>query len=429
MNRLLKLGTLLAGLVAGGAIAAAQSLSAPKPSSPAAAAAGERRDQDERRRRDQDKQERRRRIIKIAKLFAVFLAVLGFGGLLVATSGIIPIKASSGHWRITAWFLDFAKGRSVSTNTLGLTAPRLDQPWLVLKGAGHFEFGCRPCHGSPDLPQPRIAWRMTPPPPNLAPEVGQWENSELFYIVKHGIKFTGMPAWPSQQRDDEVWAMVAFLRKLPELPADEYRRLVQGEAAPSGEAAPLPDLVGPESVRRALTTSCARCHGLDGRGRGLDAFPQLAGQHPDYLDRSLQAFARGQRHSGIMEPIAAGLSQEEMHELARYYASLPASAPSSQQATPASERGRVIAQQGIPSQRVPACAACHGPAPTPRNPLYPELAGQYADYLALQLEIFKQGKRGGTEYAHIMRQAAAGLTAEQMRDVAHYYAALERARK
>jgi cytochrome c553 len=355
-----------------------------------------------------------------------FLSVLGFGGFLVAVSGIIPIKASSGHWGITRWVLNFSKERSVATHTLGLEVPSLDEPWLVLKGAGHYETGCRPCHGDPALPQPRVAWKMTPSPPYLPPRLVKWEPDELFYIVKHGIKFTGMPAWPALGRDDEVWAMVAFLRRFPELDAEEYRRLAQGEAAPSGEVAPLPDLVGPETVPRAITASCARCHGVDGRGRGVGAFPKLAGQRPTYLFAALQAFARGTRHSGIMQPIAAGLSQEEMRELARYYASRqePFLSPPHQDTTPAIERGKAIASRGIPRQRVPSCADCHGPGVTRRNPVYPELAGQYADYLVLQLEIFKKNVRGGTDYAHIMRQVAAGLTPEQMRDVALYYASL-----
>ena len=74
---------------------------------------------------------------------------------------------------------------------------------------------------------------------------------------------------------------------------------------------------------RAVTANCARCHGVDGRGRGVGAFPKLAGQRSTYLLAALQAFARGARHSGIMEPIAAGLSLEEMRELALYYGTLP----------------------------------------------------------------------------------------------------------
>ena len=130
----------------------------------------------------------------------------------------------------------------------------------------------------------------------------------------------------------------------------------------------------------------------------------------------------------MMAPIAAGLSLDEMRELALYYGGLQepwsAPAPTSQASTLAIERGKAIASRGIPRQRVPACVACHGPGATRRNPIYPELAGQYADYLVLQLELFNKGQRGGSAYAHLMRPVAARLTPEQMRDVALYYAAL-----
>jgi cytochrome c553 len=211
--------------------------------------------------------------------------------------------------------------------------------------------------------------------------------------------------------------MVAFLRRFPDLTPDEYRRLV-GRDAVLREGR-----VGPEAVPRAVTTSCGRCHGGDGRG-GAGAFPRIGGQRPVYLLATLRAYARGARHSGIMEPIAAGLTGEEMRELAVYYAGLvpaPLSGPAAREAI---ERGKAIAERGVPGQRVPSCRDCHGPSPGPRNAIYPDLAGQHADYLVLQLRLFRQQHRGGTDHAHLMRPVAERLTSEQMRDVALYYASL-----
>ena len=85
-------------------------------------------------------------------------------------------------------------------------------------------------------------------------------------------------------------------------------------------------------------------------------------------------------------------------------------------------RGRRIAERGIPEQRVPSCMDCHGPSGTRRRAAYPLLAGQPADYLQLQLELFSAGQRGGSEYAHLMRSVATRLKPDQMRDVAEYYA-------
>ena len=353
----------------------------------------------------------------------LFVVALGVLAALVVVSGIVPIKASSGHWAITRWFLNFSMGRSVSTYSLGVPEPpSLDDPAMVLKGAGHYEIGCRACHGSPAMPRPRIAQQMTPKPPYLPPEIAKWDAKELFYIVKHGVKFTGMPAWPSQQRDDEVWAMVAFLRKLPDLSSEEYGRLVRGETE---TAVPMQKMLASAAIP-AVTRSCMPCHGIDGLGRGTGAFPVLAGQRTEYLQNSLVAYARGERYSGIMEPIAASLAPDEVEQLSRYYSELAAAGRAALgEADAASiERGRLIAERGIPGQRVASCIDCHGPKGSRQKEAYPKLARQYANYLVLQLELFKKRRRGGSPYEHLMHPVADRLKPEQMRDVARYFESL-----
>ena len=352
----------------------------------------------------------------------VLLLVLGAGGFLVAASGILSITASSGHWAITEWFLNFAKERSVATHTIGKKAPKLDAPSLAIKGAAHYETECRSCHGSPDSPRPRVARGMTPPPPALTHVSSKYDPTELFYIVKHGIKLTGMPAWPAQNRDDEVWAVVAFLLLYPGLDAKEYRRLAFGQT----QEVAVRNVPLPRSARETISESCARCHGMDGLGREDGAFPRLAGQKKDYLLASLQAYASGKRSSGMMEPIASEFNSDVIGALAEYYANLPESNRSAQRSdqSNAIERGRTIALNGIPSQRVPACVECHGPRASPRNRFYPLLSGQYPEYLLLQLELFKKKSRGGTPYSHLMHFVASGLTTEQMSDVAEYFGSL-----
>lgn len=363
--------------------------------------------------------------VRAAVLALASAAVIG---LLFPLAGLVPIKASSEHWAVTRWFLEFAMERAVSTQSLGAPKPPpLDDPALVLRGAGHFEFGCKPCHGAPDGGEPVIPRHLTPHPPPLAEEVPHWDDAELFFIVQHGIKFTGMPAWPARHREDEVWAVVAFLRRLPELSAREYRDLALGPAAVEADPG-LADLGGQEPPLSALTT-CRRCHGLDGTGRGHGAFPRLDGQPPEYLAAALDAYAADERASGIMQPLAAGLTPETRRELARWYGSRGPSAGSAP--TPEGEpesiaRGRTIAHHGVPERGIPSCADCHGPGPGPRNPHYPTLAGQPAGYLVLQLELFKKEHRGGSPYARLMRPVVRHMNAGEMRDVAAYYASLER---
>src|SRR5688500_10573200 len=177
---------------------------------------------------------------------------------------------------------------------------------------------------------------MTPAPPKLT-QLTRYTPEQLFTIVKHGIKFTGMPAWPALGRDDEVWAVVAFLRRMPALDAARYRRLAFGEP---------PQIAGaPPAVVRDI---CSRCHGVDGIGRGPGAFPNPAGQRAADLYGSLRAFADRTRFSGIMSGIAANLSDGSMREVASYYERLSTSEVALAGESAASDRGAAIATRGIP---------------------------------------------------------------------------------
>lgn len=340
------------------------------------------------------------------------VVLLVLGG---AATGLVTITASSGHWAITEWFLHFAMRRSVVTHALLIEPPAggLDDPALILQGAGHYERGCRSCHGAPGDRMPPVPAAMTPHPPALTPRVNHWRPRELFYIVRHGVKMTGMPAWPGDGRDDEVWAVVAFLRQLPDMEADRYRELALGVGTPAlDNSASAPEIV---------VHACARCHGVDGLGRGA-VFPPLAGQRLGYLRRALDAYAASQRHSGIMEPIAAHLNADEREQAAQYYAALappPAQPGVDQQAV---ARGRRLAQEGNPRRHVPACAECHLPNGSRINDAYPLLAGQSARYLAQQLRLMQARRRGGSEYLHLMHEFVDDLDEQNITDVAAFFA-------
>ncbi|MEX0819577.1 MAG: c-type cytochrome [Pirellulaceae bacterium] len=355
-----------------------------------------------------------------------FVMLAAVAGVVVMVSGAVPIKASSGHWPITKWVLEFSMSRSVSTHSMGIQAPpNLGDEAMVMKGAGHYESGCAPCHGSPNWTKPRVAQRLTPVPPALPAKITNWKPEELFYIVKHGVLFTGMPAFPSQKRDDEVWGVVAFLLQFPQLDRARYRELVDGT-----EAVPKAD------VPLAVLKSCAGCHGIAGQGRETSAFPRLGGLHVEYFVAAMQAYSTGKRHSGIMEPISGRLSDDEIREIADFYtrrrdaARTPAegddlASAANEDKLAAIRRGETIAQSGLPEQEVGACIACHSAIRDEHNPNYPVLNGQFADYLVLQLSLFKQRHRGGSEYAELMHPIADGLKLEQMQNVAAYYASLE----
>ena len=134
---------------------------------------------------------------------------------------------------------------------------------------------------------------MVPSPPRLEDSVGDWSDEELFWIVKNGFKYTGMPAWPAQGRDDEVWTQVAFLRALPDITAATYADLALGggtvdyDLEAGGQA-----LVALDGIFENALENCARCQGRDGLGQGQGAasgaFPIIAGQPAPYLSATLQ---------------------------------------------------------------------------------------------------------------------------------------------
>jgi cytochrome c553 len=353
---------------------------------------------------------------------AVALSI-GSAATVVVLSGVVSIRASSGHWPVTASLLDFAKVRSVKTYSLGVHVPPLDDEALVVRGAAHYAIACEPCHGSVAARIPPVMGALTPPPPELTnARLARWTPAQLYSIVKHGIKFTGMPAWPAQQRNDEVWSVVSFLTRLPQLGEAEYRRLADRRPTNGAVIDPATSVTGlqPPPVVRTI---CSRCHGLDGTGRD-GAFPSLAGQRAAYLSAALQAFADRSRFSATMSEVAARLSEADMRDIAGYYEQLPGRVTVSSPDPVGLSPGATIAIRGLPARNVPACIECHGPSDAPKNPAYPRLAGQYARYLVQQLDLLKQRRRGGSPRVNLMHEVADHLDPSDMQDVARYYASL-----
>lgn len=340
-------------------------------------------------------------------------AGLGLLGLAVAASGLVSVGASGGHYAPTGWFLHWAMQRSVKFQASGIATPRLDDPALIARGAGHYAGHCAQCHGAPGEPQSPTVRAMLPAPPTLEQKVTEWRDRELFWIVKHGVTMTGMPAWPTQARDDEVWAMVAFLRAYPGMDRERYRRAAAGIHERRNEGASI-DIYG-----------CAACHGRDGLGRDGDAFPIVAGQSERYLLDTLRAYAEGRRQSGFMQAAAGALTEAELEAVAAHFAAQPFR-PAVGAAEPDPDlvaRGRRIAEHGLPSEKVPACDGCHGAGAT--NPAYPRIAGQHASYLKTQLALWAEGKRGGTSYAPLMDTVGHVLDPAAIEAVAAYYASVK----
>lgn len=289
-------------------------------------------------------------------LLAIPLLGLGF-----AWSGLFPIAASSGHWAITDWFLHWTMQNSARTYSSFQTPETVRDDRALISAAGHFDQACKVCHGAPGVPRSPVMQAASPPAPDLAETVGEYSDRELFWIVRHGVKYTGMPAWPTGDRPDEVRRMVGFLRQLPGMSAAQYRALV----------APAPDV--PAGLAR-----CTGCHGADGLGRGQGDIPVLAGQQEGYLLTSLRDFASGKRQGAVMQAAVSDMTEAEMREAARYFARQPGLT-----GRPLPESHPILSR-GLPERQLPACRDCHAPGKSA-----PRLTGQRADYLAARLQAWR----------------------------------------
>lgn len=337
------------------------------------------------------------------------IAAVGVGAL-----GILNVGARGGHWAVTDWFLHFVMRASVESHATTVTPPDV-LPDAVIPAAGHYARGCAPCHGAPDAAPLPAMRAMLPPPPDLVDKVGEWSDAELFQIVKNGVRFTGMPAWPTE-RDDEVWAMVAFLRQIPTLDGPAYRQLAFGAANAATEPRP------------GSPADCQRCHGADGASGGPHV-PILAGQSAAYLTESIRAYASGARASGLMSGPAQAVAPAEIADLAAAFAALPRprgtledpARPRGAQGDPALiDAGRRLAERGRAEDDIPACLGCHRDG---ANPLYPRLDGQNAPVLATQLRLFRAGTRGGGPAAPLMTRAAGNLSDADIAALAAFFAA------
>jgi cytochrome c553 len=228
-----------------------------------------------------------------------------------------------------------------------------------------------------------------------------------------------MPAWIAQQRNDEIWAVVAFLKRLPKLEPHSYRELVLHK---SGS-----ELSGGNEFLTSMTSSdqlerCMRCHGSEGQRPASRRVPLLHGQTVEYLTKQLEAFRGGGRESGIMQPVAAALSAEAVLRLAGFYARLKPPPPSSGDAdADLVHKGAALATQGSADDRIPPCLSCHGPDALA---IYPRLHGQHAAYMAGRLRRWKNGILSGTDTEAIMVPIAKLLNEEQIEQASAYFASL-----
>ncbi|HEX9810515.1 MAG TPA: c-type cytochrome [Burkholderiales bacterium] len=179
--------------------------------------------------------------------------------------------------------------------------------------------------------------------------------------------------------------------------------------------------VGNADAGKAKAGLCAGCHGADGNGGADPTWPKLAGQTPEYLVTQLQRFKSGARDNAIMKGMASTLSDQDMRDIAAFYAAQAMKRGTANDKTLAL-RGQRIYRGGIVDTGVPACMSCHGPAGHGIPPHYPRLDSQSAAYVQKQLSDFRAQRRASIDPA--MPSIASRLTDADIRAISEYLSGL-----
>jgi hypothetical protein len=148
---------------------------------------------------------------------------------LAATLGTYDVAADAPHTALLRNFIGFARDRSIEERARPIVVPQLGDPHMIAEGVEHYDAMCTGCHLAPGMAENEMRPGMNPKPPILA-QAPRRNPAEQFWIIKHGIKMTGMPAWGVTHTDGEIWNMVALLQVLPKLSPAQYKALAAQSA-------------------------------------------------------------------------------------------------------------------------------------------------------------------------------------------------------
>jgi mono/diheme cytochrome c family protein len=168
--------------------------------------------------------------MKMVVWLVAVLVVLGAVALGWAYSGQYNVAADAPHWDVTTQALSTIRERSIAARAADLTVPNLADPALIALGAEHYAGMCTGCHLAPGVGDNEMRQGLYPQPPNLS-QPRDRSPAQSFWIIKHGLKMSGMPAWGVTHDDDSIWGLVAFLQQLPTMDAASYTTLTQGAGA------------------------------------------------------------------------------------------------------------------------------------------------------------------------------------------------------
>jgi mono/diheme cytochrome c family protein len=163
--------------------------------------------------------------------------VLPVVALMVMATGLWNVGAAAGPGALETLLASWTVDRSVSFHAPTSDNPLAGQPQAIDDGLRHYREMCIDCHGAPGIKPDEFALGLNPAAPDLDDEVSDLTDGQLFWIVKHGIRMTGMPAFASTHSDDDIWRIVVAVRSLNHL-SDAQLAILKGSAPAQAQPAP-----------------------------------------------------------------------------------------------------------------------------------------------------------------------------------------------
>ncbi len=182
------------------------------------------------------------------RILVALIVLLAAAAAAVVYSGVYDVSAAAPEEPWVARLLDTAKDRAIEKRVAEMPPPPpLTDPSQVTVGQLDFAEMCVTCHGAPGVPKSEIGMGLNPDAPDLKDEARGASPQHLFWVIKNGIKMTGMPAFGLTHSDAEIWSMVAFLKQLPQMDAAQYAASLKAASPASPPAGPVSPPAGPVS--------------------------------------------------------------------------------------------------------------------------------------------------------------------------------------
>ncbi|HEX6708516.1 MAG TPA: c-type cytochrome [Albitalea sp.] len=255
-------------------------------------------------------------------------------GACIVFGGVYDVSATRQHTQVVYTLLEETMHSSVRERAAGIEPPPLSGDAVLARGLACYREHCLQCHGAPGVPPGPIGKSMQPLPGSLIDAARRWRERELYWITRHGIKMSGMPAWEMRLSDADLWAVVAVLVQLPQWSPAEYatRAAAAGATCSDAPGATPSQRLREQGARALREYACIGCHtipGLTGSDtqvgpplQGLASRSMIAGRLVNNADNLVQWIRAPQAVKPGTAMPDMGVTEAHARQMAAYLATL-----------------------------------------------------------------------------------------------------------